>query len=87
MSILPQQRPMSKPYAAVVAVVYLALAGYVAYRGYLEHKPFFYGIAAVAVVAAVIRVMRARNVGPAPKADASPSDEKKVELFSKPKDF
>lgn len=87
MSILPQQRPMSKGYATIVAVVYLALGAYVAYRGYLEHKPFFYGVAAVAVIAAVVRVLRSRSAGGGPKPPDPQSPDKKVELFSKPKDF
>ena len=87
MSILPQQRPMSKLYATVVAAVYLALGGYVAYRGYVEHRKFLYAIAAVAVVAAVVRVWRARNAAVPPSAPPAPASEKKVELFSKPKDF
>lgn len=87
MSILPQQRPMSMQYAVVTAAVYLALGGYVAYRGYTEHKPLFYVIAAVAVIAAVIRVLRSRKMAGAPAALPAQPQDKKVDLFSKPKDF
>lgn len=87
MAILPQQRPMSMQYAVATAIVYLALGGYVAYRGYTEHKNFFYVIAAVAVVAAVIRLMRSRKAAGAPSTPPAKSQGDKVELFSKPKDF
>jgi hypothetical protein len=84
MSILPQQRPMSQQYTAIVAVVYLALAGYMAYRGYVEHRNFLYVLAAVLVFAAAARVFRSRKTTQQPRAQAQ---DKKVELFSKPKDF
>ena len=87
MSILPQQRPMSMQYAVATAVVYLALGGYVAYRGYTEHKNFFYVIAAVAVVAAVIRILRTRKAAGVSSTASAPPQDKKVDLFSKPKDF
>jgi hypothetical protein len=87
MSILPYQRPMSKRYTSVIAVVYLALAGYMAYRGYVEHRNFLYALAAVLVVAAFARVLRARKVSAGPDTPAAPTSDKKVELFSKPKDF
>lgn len=87
MAILPKQRPMSMQYAVVTAVLYLALGGYVAYRGYIEHKNVFYVVAAVAVIAAVIRIARARKVAGPPNVPPTEPQDKKVELFSKPKDY
>lgn len=84
MSILPQQRPMSKSYTITISVIYMAMAGYLAYRGYLIHKPLFYGLAAILVVATIIRLSKLRSTLP---PSPPPDEQKKVELFSKPKDF
>ena len=87
MSIAPQPRAMSKQYTAVLAVVYLALAGFLAYRGYQEHNKMFYIFAGILVVAVVIRVMRLRSAAQSQAAAQPKSPDQKVDLFTKPKDF
>lgn len=84
MAILPQQRPMSKGYTGAVCVVYLALAGYIAYRGYVEHRHILWVFAMVLVAAAVARLMRMSRSAQPP---AAATGDKKVELFTKPKDM
>jgi hypothetical protein len=86
MAILPQQKPMSTGYTAVITVVYLALAGFVAYRGYTENRHFFYVLSAVLVLASIARIMRTRNAAAARKP-ASTTADSKVDLFTKPKDY
>ena len=87
MSIAPQPRAMSKQYTAVLAVVYLALAGFMAYRGYQQNNKMFYIFAGILVLAVVIRVVRARSVAQSLAAAQAKSPDQKVDLFTKPKDY
>ncbi|MGH9522464.1 MAG: hypothetical protein ACRD3E_08025 [Terriglobales bacterium] len=77
---------MSKTYTGAACVVYLALAGYIAYRGYAEHRHILWVFAFVLVAAAVARLMKMRRVAQA-QPPVPRTGEDKVELFTKPKDF
>ena len=87
MAILPQQRPMSKQYGIVIFVVYLALAGWIIYRGYERHDAKLYIFAAILIAAAVARLIRVTRAGAAQQQTPKLEDKDKVDLFTKPKDF
>jgi hypothetical protein len=89
MSIVPQQRPVSKQYASIMAVGYFVLAGYLVYRGFQQHDQRMYIFAAVLVLAAVLRLIRLQHsatVQTLQQHQPGPA-EQKLDLFTKPKEF
>jgi uncharacterized membrane protein YvlD (DUF360 family) len=69
MSIMPMARTQSKTYHVMVVVIYVALAGALAYRGYQRHDKFMMALAAGVVLAAVFRLVRALRMAPPAKPD------------------
>ncbi len=62
-------RAQSKTYHVVLVVIYMALAGALAYRGYQRHDRIMIGLAAGVVLAAVLRLVRVWRMAPPAKSE------------------